>query len=232
MDELNEQVEAVEPSWQSTSSGENPPGEQPLIAAFEAGRCINRITFHTLQAWLLACPDQARQAAAAYEDLAITVRDLTVNVEVREWLSDQIRQRQTDSGSRLRSQEHAGFISDVRSTPDGFDQARQEAELEGLILRRKLLGIVERVLSPHGYILLRFGEFVDQVLRPTDIVNEIEAARISRMRLDQAYPVKPEDLFPARGMCETVRPDFLEDYRSLDTTFTPPDTIPFKLSVC
>jgi hypothetical protein len=49
--------------------GENKPVTEPLVAAFEAGRYFNRLSFHLQQAWFFASDYHAQQVLSAVKGL-------------------------------------------------------------------------------------------------------------------------------------------------------------------
>ena len=162
------------------------------MALFTAGQLINLVRFHITQAWLLDCAEQIGLASAAYDDLALIVRDFPVSDDARERLSAQIKQRKQGWEAWVRSGEHGEFLAMLESqtgkNANAFEDARSEAELNGLTSKNVLKELLEGVLDQFMNGVFRLGEFVDKGLHPPTIIDEVVANQ--RRRHDQIGPAQ------------------------------------------
>jgi hypothetical protein len=171
-------------------AGSNPESNTvlrpPLVAARDAGQLLNEAFFHLRQAVLLPlpmCRQQQRLFEQRLDELALVVRETVEGTVQRDDLRDRIREELSDWRAELASEQFAEAWNDafheLGATLQGCYQnslhETRRAACDDLLrpveasLARVRLGI-ENSLDESQLQAFRLGEFLDQGLRPADVL--------------------------------------------------------------
>jgi hypothetical protein len=143
------------------------PLTDPRLAAFEAGRLLNRLRFHLQQVWFVADAQQYYQVTTLTEELSRRVRDL---VPAAQRSSLQQRIRETVAGLRAQyefDEQHGDWVNAL------YDGLVRDRHLEPTDGWREILGPVLEQCDAMGeairdgldhqlVLAMELGELVDQ----------------------------------------------------------------------
>jgi DNA-binding NtrC family response regulator len=176
------------------------PITDPIVAAFEVGRWLNRLTFHLQQAWFFRSyhAEAARDAARALGRAQVLVRPLAERERTRQKIADRVEGLIGESESEVHLDDLTNLEMDLQSVaycPEWYGSAseRRRSLLDPVF---KEIGKLRKLFRPHlndqGRQALSLGEKLDQGLCPPQIYLHLD-----RRPAGKSY--RPGELPPEGG---------------------------------
>jgi hypothetical protein len=188
------------PSADHESNGVDP--RHHSVAAWDAGRYLNKTRFHLIQAWLLGDRVQCERAIASFDALAAAIREAVPGVEAQLALVRACERERQGWIAQFDSAEHANLLVEAneefrrlmvtsRSVASALNEISESVLVSIMATYRLLRSEIEA--QPHvEHHVLDFGELVDQAIRPPTIINELALEQPSTSFNWEAPPTTDE----------------------------------------